>query len=51
MAGELVLSVFPGIDGLGCGFEGEGYCVVRGPDVLWGGDVRGFHPLTGVRSQ
>ncbi len=44
----LVLSIFPGIDILGKGFEAEGYCVVRGPDLLWGGDVRGFHPPAGV---
>jgi DNA (cytosine-5)-methyltransferase 1 len=24
-------------------FEEEGFCVVRGPDLLWGGDVRRFH--------
>lgn len=36
----LVLSVYPGIDGLGMAFEQEGYCVVRGPDPLWGGDNR-----------
>jgi len=44
----LVLSVFPGIDLLGRAFEEEGYCVVRGPDLLWGGDIRTFHPPTGV---
>ncbi len=44
----LVLSVFPGIDLLGRAFEEEGYCVVRGPDVLWGGDIHGFHPPAGV---
>jgi len=44
----LVLSVFPGIDLLGRAFEEEGYCVVRGPDVLWGGDIRTFHPPAGV---
>jgi DNA (cytosine-5)-methyltransferase 1 len=43
----LVLSLFPGIDILGRGFEEEGWCVVRGPDVLWGGDIRGFHPPAG----
>jgi len=31
---RLVLSIFPGIDILGKGFEEEGYCVVRGPDRL-----------------
>lgn len=40
----LVLSLFPGIDLLGRAFEAEGFCVVRGPDLLWGGDVRAFHP-------
>lgn len=45
---ELVLSVFPGIDLLGRAFEESGYCVVRGPDVLWGGDIRTFHPPAGV---
>jgi DNA (cytosine-5)-methyltransferase 1 len=40
----LVLSLFPGIDLLGRGFEAEGFCVVRGPDLIWGGDVRDFHP-------
>ena len=44
----LVLSVFPGIDLLGRAFEEEGYCVVRGPDVIWGGDVRTFHPPAGM---
>lgn len=41
---NLVLSIFPGIDLLGRAFEEEGYCVVRGPDPLWGGDIRSFHP-------
>ena len=45
---DLILSLFPGIDILGRGFEEEGYCVVRGPDVIWGGDVRSFHPPAGV---
>ena len=44
----LILSIFPGIDVLGKGFEEEGYCVVRGPDLLWGGDIRSFHPPAGV---
>ena len=44
----LVLSVYPGIDLLGRAFEEEGYTVVRGPDPLWGGDVRAFHPPPGV---
>jgi DNA (cytosine-5)-methyltransferase 1 len=28
-------------------FEEYGFCVVRGPDVLWGGDIRRFHPPAG----
>lgn len=43
----LILSIFPGIDLLGRGFEAEGYCVVRGPDLIWGGDIRAFHPPAG----
>lgn len=44
MTAPLVLSLFPGIGLLDRAFEEEGFCVVRGPDVLWGGDVRSFHP-------
>jgi DNA (cytosine-5)-methyltransferase 1 len=40
----LVLSLFPGIGLLDRAFEEEGFCVVRGPDVLWGGDIHRFHP-------
>lgn len=40
---QLVLSVFPGIDLLGRGFEAEGFAVVRGPDLIFGQDVRSFH--------
>lgn len=43
----LVLSLFPGIGMLDHAFELEGFCVVRGPDVLWGGDIRRFHPPAG----
>jgi len=45
---NLVLSIFPGIDLLGRAFEEEGFCVVRGPDLLWGGDIALFHPPDGV---
>ena len=45
---NLVLSIFPGIDLLGKAFEEIGFCVVRGPDLLWGGDIRTFHPPAGV---
>ena len=44
---ELVLSLFPGIGLLDMAFEMEGFTVVRGPDLLWGGDVRNFHPPAG----
>ncbi len=44
----LVLSLFPGMDLFGEAFVREGFTVVRGPDLLWGGDVRDFHPPAGV---
>jgi DNA (cytosine-5)-methyltransferase 1 len=44
---SLVLSLFPGIGLLDQAFEEEGFCVVRGPDLLWGGDVCEFHPPAG----
>lgn len=47
---EIVLSVFPGLGFLDCAFEEIGYTVVRGPDVIWGGDVRRFHVPPGVFS-
>lgn len=40
---QLVLSLFPGGDLLGRAFEAEGFCVVRGPDILWGQDIRNLH--------
>jgi len=40
---DLLLSVFPGVDLLGMGFEREGFCVVRGPDLIFGGNVKNFH--------
>lgn len=45
---EPVLSLFPGLGLLDRAFEEAGFCVVRGPDLLWGGDVRRFHVLPGV---
>lgn len=48
MTAPLVLSIFPGIGLLDRAFEAEGYCVVRGPDPIWGGDVRDFYPPPGV---
>lgn len=42
-----MLSIFPGGGLLDRAFELEGFCVVRGPDVIWGGDIRTFHPPAG----
>lgn len=50
MRQQLVLSLFPGIDLLGRAFEdvwGPDICVVRGPDVIFGGDIRGWHVPAG----
>jgi DNA (cytosine-5)-methyltransferase 1 len=44
---RLVLSLFPGIGLLDRAFETEGFCMVRGPDLLWGGDIKRFHPPAG----
>lgn len=44
----VILSLFPGIGLLDRAFEEVGLCVVRGPDLLWGGDIRRFHPPPGV---
>lgn len=41
---SLVLSIFPGIGLLDHAFDLEGFTVVRGPDVIWGGAIRRFHP-------
>lgn len=48
MTAGLVLSIFPGIGLLDMAFELEGFTVVRGPDVLWGEDIRRFHVPAGV---
>lgn len=45
---KLVLSLFPGIDLFGRGFEEEGYHVLRGPDLIFGGDIFRFDPPAGV---
>jgi len=47
METQVLLSLFPGIDLLGRAFEEHGFCIVRGPDLLWGGDIRAFHPPPG----
>ena len=48
----LLLSIFPGVDLLGAAFEEEWpeACVVRGPDPIFGGDIRTFHPPAGAFS-
>jgi DNA (cytosine-5)-methyltransferase 1 len=38
----LILSLFPGIGLLDRAFEDAGFCVVRGPDLIFGGDIRRF---------
>lgn len=43
----LVLDLFPGLELLGRAFREHGFCVVSGPDKLWGDDVRDFHPPAG----
>ncbi len=40
---QVVLSTFPGIDLLGYAFKLEGFCVVQGGDVIFGGDIREEH--------
>ena len=47
-SGSAILSLFPGIGLLDRAFEEHGFCVLRGPDLLWGGDVRNFHIPAGV---
>jgi DNA (cytosine-5)-methyltransferase 1 len=44
---QLVLSLFPGADLFGMAFEEFGFCVVRGPDILFGRDVRDFQVPAG----
>jgi DNA (cytosine-5)-methyltransferase 1 len=43
-----VLSLFPGIGLLDRAFEESGFMVLRGPDLLWGDDIRDFHPQPGI---
>lgn len=48
MTNQVILSLFPGIGLLDRAFEECGFCVVRGPDTLWGGDIRRFSPPAGI---
>jgi len=43
----MLLTLFPGIGILDAAFGAAGFCVVRGPDLLWGGNVKRFSPPTG----
>lgn len=43
----LVLSLFPGIDLLGRAFAAAGFSVVRGPDPIFGDDIRDFAGVSG----
>lgn len=47
---NLLLSLFPGIGLLDRGFEFfyELFCVVRGPDLIFGGDIRKFYAPPGL---
>ena len=44
---QVVLSLFPGADFFGKAFESRGFCVVRGPELLLGQDIRDFHVPVG----
>jgi DNA (cytosine-5)-methyltransferase 1 len=43
----LILSLFPGIDLFGRGFECDRFTIVRGPDVIFGGTIETFRPPAG----
>lgn len=43
--GYLVLSLFPGIDLFGEAYHREGFCVVRGPELFLGQDVREWQAI------
>jgi DNA (cytosine-5)-methyltransferase 1 len=45
---RLILSIFPGVDLFSKPFEERGFCVVRGPDLITGQDIRSFHVPSGV---
>ena len=44
---QLILSLFPGIDLFGKAFEDEGFCVVRGPELILGQDINDWHIPSG----
>lgn len=43
----LILSLFPGADLFSRPFEERGFCVVRGPELLLGQDIKNFHAVPG----
>ncbi len=45
---RLVLSIFPGLGIMEAAFEAAGFTVLRGPDLLWGGDIKSFYPPPNV---
>lgn len=45
---HLVLSLYSGIGLLDSGFEDHGFCVVRAPEKLLGGDIRNFRSVPGA---
>lgn len=47
LKGQLVLELFPGAGLFGKAFEFLGATVVRGPDILWGGDIHEFEGVKG----
>lgn len=47
MKGKLILSIFPGVDLFGKGFEKQGACIVLAQDKIMGGDIINFHPPKG----
>ena len=47
---QLILSLFSGIGLLDSGFEQNGFCVVRGPEKILGGDIRRFRAIPGFFS-
>lgn len=44
---QLVLSLFPGIDLFGHAFELEGFCVVQGPEIEFGRDIKTWNIVRG----
>lgn len=44
---RLLLSLFPGVDLFSMPFEDRGFSVVRGPDLIYGRDIRDFHVPSG----